>query len=60
MLLDIFMKGYAGLRFLSTLKMGHKKRKVENHWFKCKHAQSISERTFILCYAVVRTQILYS
>jgi len=33
MLLEIFMKGYVGLRFLLTLKMGHKRRKVENHCF---------------------------
>jgi len=32
MLLEIFMKGYVGLRFLSTLKLGNKRRKVENHW----------------------------
>jgi len=31
MLLEIFVKGYVGLRFLLTLKMGHKRRKVENH-----------------------------
>jgi len=38
MLLEIFMKGYVGLRFLLTLKIGHKRRKVENHCFR---AQSL-------------------
>jgi len=31
MLLKIFIKGYVGLRFLLMLKMGHKRRKIENH-----------------------------
>jgi len=31
MLLEIFIKGHVRLRFLLTLKMGHKRRKVENH-----------------------------
>jgi len=34
MLLKIFIKGYLGIRLLLTLKMGHKRRKVENHWSK--------------------------
>jgi len=34
MLLEIFNKGYVGLRFPLTLKMGHKRRKVENHCFR--------------------------
>jgi len=32
MLLKILLKGYVGLRFLLTLKMGHKRRKIKNLW----------------------------
>ena len=28
------MKGYVGVRFVLTLKMGHKGREVEKHWFR--------------------------
>ena len=34
MILEIFIKGFVGLIFLLTLKMGLKRRKVENHWSK--------------------------
>ena len=32
MILESFIKGFVGLIFLLTLKMGPKRRKVENHW----------------------------
>jgi len=44
MLLEIFMKGYVGLRFLLTLKMDHKRRKVENH---CSSLHSIFPKCII-------------
>ena len=31
MILEIFIKGFVGLIFLLTVKMGLKRRKVENH-----------------------------
>ena len=34
MILKIFIKGFVGLIFLLTLKMGLKRKKVENHCFK--------------------------
>ena len=43
MLLEIFIKGCVGLRFLLTLKMGHKGKKVEKHWYKVQH-------TLFICY----------
>jgi len=40
----MFIKGYVGLRFLLTLKMGHKRKKVENHWCRA-HADRWNLRT---------------
>jgi len=32
MSLENFNRGYVGLKFLLTFKMGHKWRKIEHHW----------------------------
>ena len=38
MIFEIFIKGFVGLIFLLTLKMGLKRRKVENHWYRLRFA----------------------